>query len=206
MGKMKNIPSVKINRGPHFDEGESVRRVRIPIPEFSLEEAKQKLVFWNDSTRTSVRFQKGEPPLSLILGLLLFKHGQEGSELEGYRKNPLHQEIHAFFTQVRIRRILEAVSSGESDGRVSSILQGELDKTGGYGPIWSQMPLFLYHQAYLKIRILECFDKKELMTTLTARSWKGYPGNVFSSCKFPLAELLALPLRDPFHERDHDFA
>jgi hypothetical protein len=203
---MKNMPSVNINRSQLFDDGKSDRCGRISISEFSLEDAKQKLVFWNDITRTSVRFQKGEPPLSLILGLLLFKHEQEGFDLEGHRRNPLHQEIHAFFTQVRIRRVLKAVSSGEADGRVSNILQGELNKTGGYGPIWSQMPLFLYHQAYLKIRILECFAKNDLMTTPTARSWKGYPGNLFSSSKFPLAELLALPLRDPFHERDHDFA
>jgi len=224
---MKNLPSFKITRGrflaggaaliggsllsqflpgSHACDGKSDNRDPIPIPELSLEEARQKLVFWNDTARTSVKFRKGEPALSLILGLLLFKHRQEGTSLDGYSKNPLYSEVHAFFTQVRIRRILQAVSSGEADERVSEILQWELDKTGGFGPIWSQMPLFLHRQAYLKVRILECFDEQELKTTPTVRNWKGHPGNVFPSCKFALAEILALPLRDPFHERKHDFA
>lgn len=174
--------------------------------ELTVEEAKKKLHWWNETQRTSVASLKKEPPLSLLLSILLFKHRHEQGLLDGWENNPLHHEILTFLTQIRIARILQAVKSGEADNRFRQVLQCELNKTGGFGPIWSQMPRFRNHQAYLRIRILEEFEKSVLRSTPTARDWKGFPENIYASCKFLLEEILSLPTRDPFHERDCDFA
>lgn len=186
--------------------GQVNHRSPISFPELFHEEAGQKLTWWNETQRTSVKSRKSEPPLSLILGILHFRHREEGDDLDGWRKNPLHSEIQTFLGGIRVWRILQAVQSGEADDRFRQILQCELNKTGGFGPIWSQMPRFLHYQAYLKVRLLDCFEDSVLRSTPTVRDWKGYPGNIYPSCKYPLDEILALPLRDPYHERESDFA
>ncbi|MCX8493378.1 MAG: hypothetical protein ORN23_04010 [Chthoniobacterales bacterium] len=182
------------------------QREPVLIPEYSSEEASEKLDLWNNKHRESFRSLKQEPPLSVLLGLLLYKDRYDDPhKQDGWRDNPLNKELREFFTQNRIRRILVAVASGEAGGPIREILERELHKTGGFGPIMSQMPLHLHFRAYLKARILDCYEPVDLDSTTEGRRLKGQRRSLAACGEVNLDELLALPFQDAFRERNYDF-
>ncbi len=182
-----------------------VRKENLEIPDYSLDQAREKLDLWNIKHRESARSLKCEPPLSVILGLLLFKDRHDGIERDGWRNNPLNKQLREFFTQNRIRRILVAIASGEAGQPIHDILQRELHKTGGFGPIMSQMPLHLHYRAYIKSRVLDCYDPADLDSTTEGCRLKGLRRSLASCGEVNLDELLALPFQDAFRERMDDF-
>jgi hypothetical protein len=176
----------------------------ILIPKLSTERAEHELARWSQVTIT--HNYGAEPPLSLILALLLYKVETDGQERNGYQKNPLNNELRAFFTQVRLRRVVEALISGEAGEGVRAALQEELNRTGVGSLRMGAVPIHYFHRAYIKTRLLQCFDPRDLEILCHRRQESTtYAANLYESMTIDLNELLELPLRDPFHERNHDY-
>ena len=176
----------------------------ILIPKLSTERAEHELARWSQVTIT--HNYGAEPPLSLILALLLYKVDRDGPERDGYQKNPLNKELRAFFTQVRLRRVIEAVISGEAGTEVKAALQGELNRTGVGSLRMGTVPIHYFLRAYIKTRLLQCYYPRDLEILCQRRQeTTTYAESLYESIAIDLNELLELPLRDPFHERSHDY-
>ena len=177
----------------------------IPILKLNTEQAEHELARWSQVTIT--RNYGAEPPLSLILALLVYKVETDGPERDGFQKNPLFKELSAFFTQVRLRRIIEAVISGEAGEEVRWALEEELNRVGVGSLRMGGVPIHYFRRAYIKTRLLQCFETVDLLAWYEKKieSCTIPVPSLYEYLKIDLDELLHLPLRDPFHERSYDY-
>ena len=154
---------------PQITPADIPRKQPVQISELSRDQALEWLELWNTHNRTHQYTKRAEPPLSLVLSLLIHKGRYEivyRRPSKGHCDNKLTTSMREFFTQIRVQRILQAVSSGEADNRARRVLQTELNKTGVTSLRMAGYPWFAFHYAYLRMQILECFDPQLLNQTL----------------------------------------
>lgn len=157
---------------PSLGKAKTPTKRKIAIPEFDEAQVRSKVLQYS---------QNGwEPTLAVILGVLISWRKvfpARGSAGQGTTKS--------FFSETRVRRILEYAASDNADPRVLAALQTELDPKGRRS---GQTPQWLCYSVWFKGRIIRSFDESVFECSYTDMIIDHQP-KIEELVRWPLREL-----------------